>query len=34
VLVHAMAGDAAARGGERGVLATDLVRELHHSVNL
>jgi len=34
VLVHAMAGDAAARGGERGVLASDLVRELHHSVNL
>jgi hydroxyethylthiazole kinase-like uncharacterized protein yjeF len=35
VLVHAMAGDAAARsGGERGVLASDLVRELHHCVNL
>lgn len=34
VLVHAMAGDAAARGGERGVLASDLARELHHSVNL
>jgi hydroxyethylthiazole kinase-like uncharacterized protein yjeF len=34
VLVHAMAGDAAARGGERGVLAGDLVRELHHAVNL
>jgi len=34
VLVHAMAGDAAARGGERGVLATDLLRELPHSVNL
>jgi ADP-dependent NAD(P)H-hydrate dehydratase / NAD(P)H-hydrate epimerase len=34
VLVHAMAGDAAARGGERGVLAGDLVRELHHCVNL
>jgi hydroxyethylthiazole kinase-like uncharacterized protein yjeF len=34
VLVHAMAGDAAARGGERGVLALDLVRELRHSVNL
>jgi len=29
-----MAGDAAARGGERGVLATDLLRELPHSVNL
>ena len=35
VLVHAMAGDAAARGGgERGVLASDLTRELHHCVNL
>jgi NAD(P)H-hydrate epimerase len=34
VLVHAMAGDAAARGGERGVLASDLARELHHCVNL
>jgi hydroxyethylthiazole kinase-like uncharacterized protein yjeF len=34
VLVHAMAGDAAARGGERGVLASDLARELHHTVNL
>jgi len=34
VLVHALAGDAAARGGERGVLAGDLVRELQHFVNL
>ena len=34
VLVHAMAGDAAARAGERGVLAGDLTRELHHCVNL
>src|SRR5262249_39424433 len=34
VLVHAMAGDAAGRGGERGVLATDLLRELPHCVNL
>jgi ADP-dependent NAD(P)H-hydrate dehydratase / NAD(P)H-hydrate epimerase len=34
VLVHAMAGDAAARGGERGVLAGDLMRELQHGVNL
>ncbi|MGH8304711.1 MAG: NAD(P)H-hydrate dehydratase, partial [Steroidobacteraceae bacterium] len=34
VLVHAMAGDAAARGGERGVLASDLARELHNCVNL
>ena len=29
-----MAGDAAARAGERGVLASDLTRELHHCVNL
>jgi hypothetical protein len=29
-----MAGDAAARGGERGVLASDLLRELPHCVNL
>jgi NAD(P)H-hydrate epimerase len=34
VLVHALAGDAAARGGERGVLASDLARELHNCVNL
>ncbi|HEX4618427.1 MAG TPA: NAD(P)H-hydrate dehydratase [Steroidobacteraceae bacterium] len=34
VLVHAMAGDAAAARGERGVLASDLARELHHAVNL
>jgi ADP-dependent NAD(P)H-hydrate dehydratase / NAD(P)H-hydrate epimerase len=34
VLVHALAGDAAARTGERGVLASDLVRELQHCVNL
>ena len=27
-------GDAAARAGERGVLASDLTRELHHCVNL
>ena len=33
VLVHAMAGDAAARGGERGMLASDLARELHNCVN-
>jgi NAD(P)H-hydrate epimerase len=33
VLVHAMAGDAAARGGERGLLASDLTRELHNCVN-
>ncbi|MBS0578191.1 MAG: NAD(P)H-hydrate dehydratase [Proteobacteria bacterium] len=34
VLVHAMAGDAAARAGERGVLASDLTRELHVCINL
>src|SRR3569833_225894 len=34
VLVHAMAGDAAARTGERGLLASDVARELHHCVNL
>ncbi len=33
VLVHAMAGDAAARGGERGLLASDVSRELHNCVN-
>ena len=34
VLVHAMAGDAAARMGERGLLASDVARELHNCVNL
>jgi NAD(P)H-hydrate epimerase len=34
VLVHAMAGDAAARAGERGLLAGDVARELHLCVNL
>jgi NAD(P)H-hydrate epimerase len=34
VLVHALAGDAAARAGERGVLASDLLRELPRAVNL
>jgi hydroxyethylthiazole kinase-like uncharacterized protein yjeF len=34
VLVHAMAGDAAARGGERGLLAGDVARELQRCVNL
>ena len=34
VLVHAIAGDAVARGGERGLLAGDVARELHHCVNL
>jgi ADP-dependent NAD(P)H-hydrate dehydratase / NAD(P)H-hydrate epimerase len=34
VLVHAMAGDAAARSGERGLLAGDVARELRNCVNL
>jgi len=34
VMVHAMAGDAVARGGERGLLAGDVARELHGCVNL
>ncbi|HZT02369.1 MAG TPA: NAD(P)H-hydrate dehydratase [Steroidobacteraceae bacterium] len=34
VLVHALAGDAAARSGERGLLAGDVARELHNCVNL
>jgi NAD(P)H-hydrate epimerase len=34
VLAHAMAGDAVARHGERGLLAGDVARELHHCVNL
>jgi NAD(P)H-hydrate epimerase len=34
VLVHALAGDAAARGGERGLLAGDVARELQRCVNL
>jgi ADP-dependent NAD(P)H-hydrate dehydratase / NAD(P)H-hydrate epimerase len=34
VLVHAMAGDAAARTGQRGLLASDVTRELRHCVNL
>jgi hydroxyethylthiazole kinase-like uncharacterized protein yjeF len=33
VLVHAMAGDGAARAGERGLLASDVARELHNCVN-
>jgi NAD(P)H-hydrate epimerase len=33
VLVHAMAGDAAAAGGQRGMLASDLLTELRHCVN-
>jgi NAD(P)H-hydrate epimerase len=34
VLVHAMAGDAVARNGERGLLASDVARELRTCVNL
>ena len=34
VLVHALAGDAAARAGERGLLAGDVARELQRCVNL
>jgi ADP-dependent NAD(P)H-hydrate dehydratase / NAD(P)H-hydrate epimerase len=34
VLVHAMAGDAAARTGERGLIAGDVARELRNCVNL
>ena len=34
VLVHAMAGDAVARSGERGLLASDVARELRTCVNL
>ena len=33
VLAHALAGDAAARNGERGLLASDLIEELRHCVN-
>jgi hydroxyethylthiazole kinase-like uncharacterized protein yjeF len=34
VLIHAMAGDAAALGGQRGLLAGDVARELRNCVNL
>lgn len=34
VLIHAMAGDAVARSGERGLLAGDVARELRDTVNL
>jgi ADP-dependent NAD(P)H-hydrate dehydratase / NAD(P)H-hydrate epimerase len=34
VLVHAMSGDSVARGGERGLLAGDVARELRSCVNL
>jgi NAD(P)H-hydrate epimerase len=33
VLVHAQAGDLAARGGERGILATDVLGQLPACVN-
>jgi NAD(P)H-hydrate epimerase len=34
VLVHALAGDSAARAGERGLLASDVIRDLRNWVNL
>jgi NAD(P)H-hydrate epimerase len=34
VLVHALAGDAAAEGGERGLLASDLLPHIRRLVNL
>ncbi len=34
VLVHAMAGDAEARNGERGVLASEVAQEIRTWVNL
>lgn len=33
VLLHALAGDRAARAGERGLIAGDLIAELHRAVN-
>ena len=33
VAAHAQAGDRAARGGERGLMASDLLAELRHVVN-
>ena len=33
VQVHAMAGDRAARAGQRGLIATDLIAELRTIVN-
>jgi NAD(P)H-hydrate epimerase len=33
VLVHALAGDSAAQGGQRGLIAGDVVRELRGWVN-
>lgn len=34
VLVHALAGDSAAEAGQRGMLATDLMAEIRHWLNL
>jgi hypothetical protein len=34
VLAHALAGDAVARDGVRGILAGDVAREIRASVNL
>jgi NAD(P)H-hydrate epimerase len=34
VLVHAMAADAASRAGERGMIASDVIRELRTCVNI
>jgi NAD(P)H-hydrate epimerase len=33
VLVHALAGDSAARGGQRGLIASDVIAELRGWVN-
>jgi NAD(P)H-hydrate epimerase len=33
VLVHSLAGDSAARGGQRGLLASDVIAELRGWVN-
>jgi NAD(P)H-hydrate epimerase len=33
VLVHALAGDSAARGGQRGLIASDVLAELRGWVN-
>ena len=31
--IHALAGDQAAKSGERGIIATDLFKELKHIIN-